>query len=181
VIPRRRPAMPINWGRLKQKLDAERASRKIRMTICIAAICQHKGHTAIVLCADYRSTRGDYIKADDTHKIWHFGKGGAILFAGDVDPGWEFCGRFSSLVFREFNAIKKPKGDEDLRIGEYLAKARELARKFKRDRANHVLGTMFGIGLDEFYSKCSTFSPQRSDDIFAVIKNTDLGAEFLVA
>jgi hypothetical protein len=39
----------------------------------------------------------------------------------------------------------------------------------------------FGLSLDDFYSKSSTFSPQRSDEIFDAIRKSDLGAEFLVA
>ena len=93
MIPFRRPGTPIEWTRLKRRWDEER--QRAPVTICIAAVCKHEGANAVVLCADYQGTRGEFIKADDTHKLWHFHVGsGAIAFAGDTDAGGEFFRRF---------------------------------------------------------------------------------------
>jgi hypothetical protein len=151
---RRRMPSPRNWDRIKRKLDAQRHERKRRMTICIAATCKHEGKPVMVLCADYQGTRGDYIKADDTYKLWHFREGGgAILFAGDIDVGKEFVRRFTAVT-REFAKIKKTKGDGDmdLRVGLYLAKVRALVREFIKERTAHLIATKYGIDLGAFYS-----------------------------
>ena len=150
------------------------------MTICIAARCRHDGKNAVVLCADYQGTRGDFIKADDTYKFWHFHQGtGAIAFAGDVDCGREFSRRFTAVT-REFQAIKKTKadGDADLRVGQYLAKARTLVAEFKRERIDYAIKSRFGISLTEYYTLEAS---RREPEILRTIQATDLGAQFLIA
>lgn len=62
------------------------------MSIGIAAVCRHEEGFAIVLCADWQGTRGEFIKADDTYKIRTFPNAG-LLIAGDVDAGAEFAAR----------------------------------------------------------------------------------------
>lgn len=150
------------------------------MTICIAARCKHEGQNAVILCADFQGTRGDYIKSDDTYKFWHFHQGtGAIGFAGDVDCGREFSRRFTAVT-REFHSVKKTKddGDMDLRVGQYLASARTLASEFKRERIDFAVKSRFGISLKEYYS---LEAYRREPEILNTIKSTDLGAQFLIA
>jgi len=150
------------------------------MTICIAASCEHNGKHAIVLCADYQGTRGDYIKADDTYKFWHFWHGhGAIGFAGDAACGTEFAARFTSVA-RQFREVEKTKddGDMDLRIGRYVAIVRELANEFKQDRIEFAVRNRYGTSLKEFYELDVA---KRDPAILDTIKSIDLGAEFLVA
>jgi len=155
------------------------------MTICIAGLCKHGKGYAFVLCSDFQGTRGDYIKADDTHKVWHFhGRRGAIMFAGDADAGAEFFRRFQAVAL-EFEKIEKPddEGHFDVRVGEYLAKVRELTVTFKKERADHAISRIYGATLNEFHSRDAPtrFSSKLYDDIADTIKKTDLGAEFLIA
>jgi 20S proteasome alpha/beta subunit len=150
------------------------------MTICIVASCEHKGKPAVVLCADYQGTRGDYIKADDTYKFWHFHQGhGAIGFAGDADCGTEFARRFTGVA-RQFHELEKTKGDGDmdLRIGRYLSMVRDLAAEFKKERIDFMIRSRFGIGLSEFYSLDAA---KRDPEILNTIRSVDMGAEFLIA
>ncbi len=154
------------------------------MTICIAGVGLWKGQKVVLLCSDYQGTRPDY-KAEDTYKFWHFHTGrGAIAFAGDEAAGKEFMRRCTAVT-REFADIEKTRGDGDmdLRVGQYLAKVRNLAAQFKRERADHYIRTKYGLSLDEFYSRNAPerFLPQHCDEIFGGIKSTDLGAEFLIA
>lgn len=155
------------------------------MTICIAGICRQDDGYSFVLCADFQGTRGNYIKAEDTHKVWHFhGRRGAIMFAGDADVGAEFFRRFQAAA-QEFEKIEKPEemGDFDVRVGEYLAKVRSLVSSFIKERADDKLRRIYGVDLQEFYSPSasSRFSTRLYDEIAEAIKNTDLGAEFLIA
>ena len=155
------------------------------MTVCLAGICDHKDGYAFVLCSDFQGTRGDYIKAEDTHKVWHFhGRRGAIMFAGDTDAGAEFFRRFQTIAL-EFEKIEKPHemGDFDIRVGNYLKKVRELTTSFKKERASDKIGRIYGIDLDDFYSVSAPkrFSPKLYDEIAETIKSIDLGAEFLIA
>ena len=150
------------------------------MTICIAAVCRHEKEFAVILCADYRGTRGNYIHSDDLHKIWHFVEGGAIMYAGDSDAGHEFCRQFAVLA-REWNAIEKTEGDGDIRLGQYLAKTRSLVLQFKRARANHVLGTKYCLSLDDVYAPDAQSRLPAYGEIVETIKNVNLGAEFLIA
>ncbi len=179
MIPRRRRPYRPDWNRLKRKWDETRAARRTRVTICIAATCNHKGKKAVVLCADYQTTRGDYIKADDTYKFWHFHEGcGAIGFAGDNDIGMEFMRRFMAVA-REFQGIEKTPGDgdTDIRIGTYLASIRKFTAEFIKERIDHAVRTKFGIGLQDYYAMDTA---KREVGIRDLIKSTDLGAEFLV-
>lgn len=149
------------------------------MTICIAASCQHEGKHAIVLCADYQGTRGDFIKADDTYKFWHFHHGhGAIGFAGDAACGTEFARRFTAVA-KQFHEVEKTRGDGDmdLRIGRYLSLVRELSTQFKQERIEFATKNRFGISLKDFYAMDTA---KRDPDIMNMIKSVDLGAEFLV-
>jgi 20S proteasome alpha/beta subunit len=150
------------------------------MTICIAAHCKHDGRYAIVLCADYQGTRGDYIKADDTYKLWHFHRGhGAIGFAGDVDCGTEFAMRFTAVA-RQFHELEKTRddGDMDLRIGRYLGMVRDLAAEFKKERIDFAIRSRFGIGLNEYYALDVA---KRDPGILNTINSVEMGAEFLIA
>jgi 20S proteasome alpha/beta subunit len=149
------------------------------MTICIAATCRHNGREAVVLCADYQGTRGDYIKADDTYKLWHFHQGcGAIAYAGDAGSGIEFSRRFMAVA-REFHALDKSTGpgDEDLRVGQYLSLIRRFVDEYKKDRIDHAIQTKFGISVKDFYALDVA---KREPEILQTIKSADLGAEFLV-
>lgn len=150
------------------------------MTICIVASCQHEGKHAIVLCADYQGTRGDFIKADDTYKFWHFHHGhGAIGFAGDVSCGTEFAARFTEVAKRLHEVEKaKDDGDMDLRIGRYLSMVRELSIQFKQERIEFAIQNRFGITLKDFYAFDIA---KRDPDILNTIKSVDLGADFLIA
>lgn len=150
------------------------------MTICIAAHCKHNGQYAVVLCADYQGTRGDYIKAEDTYKFWHFHHGhGAIGFAGDVDCGAEFSRRFTAVAKR-FQALEKTKddGDMDLRVGKYLAMVRGEVAEFKKERIEFAVQNRFGVSLKDFYALDST---KRAPEILKTITSTSMGAEFLIA
>jgi hypothetical protein len=145
------------------------------MTICIAGICRHEAVFAFVLCADFQGTRGDYIKAEDTHKVWHFhGRRGAIMFAGDAAVGAEFFREFQSIA-AEFEKIEKPDemGDFDIRVGEYLAKVRGLTSSFIKERINDTLNRTYGISLQDFYSPSgsSRFSPKLYDEIAETVKS----------
>ena len=150
------------------------------MTIGIAMLCEHEDKFAAVLCTDWQGTRGDFIKAEDTYKIQHFDKA-AILIAGDPAAAYEFACRFQNVV-REFNAIEKIKGDVDIRANIYLAKLRDMASLFKRDRANHAIAMTFAVTLDEFYSREAPqrFTTEQYKAISDLIKKTDLGAEFII-
>lgn len=149
------------------------------MTICIVATCKHEGKEAVVICADYQGTRGDYIKADDTYKLWHFHEGcGAIGWAGDADCGPEFARRFTAAA-REFRALEKTTGagDMDLRVGQYLAIVRKLVGEFKRERIDHAVRTKFGMSLEEYYALDAA---RREPGILDLIQSINLGAEFLI-
>ena len=149
------------------------------MTICIAASCEHEGKHAVVLCADYQGTHGDYIKADDTYKFWHFHRGhGAIGFAGDVDCGAEFARRFTAVA-RQFHELEKTKddGDMDIRIGRYLSMVRELAAEFKKERIDFAVRSRFEISLSEFYALDVA---KRDSEILNTIKSVDMGRQFLM-
>lgn len=150
------------------------------MTLGIATFCDHENKFAVVLCADWQGTRGDFIKVEDTYKIQHFERA-AILIAGDPSTAYEFACRFQIIV-REFNSIQKTRGDVDIRTNTYLARLREIAASFKRDRANHAIAMKFAITLDDFYSKDAPqkFTSEQYKEISDTIKNTDLGAEFIV-
>jgi ATP-dependent protease HslVU (ClpYQ) peptidase subunit len=155
------------------------------MTICIAGVCEFAGKRGIIMCADYQGTRGDYIKAEDIYKLWHFHGGkGIIGFAGDIASGKEFVRRLT-VATRAFGEIEKTPGDGDLdlRIGEYLAIVRKVARDFKADRADHHVSVRYGIALNDFYSSGAheRFPSHRYDEIFNAIKAVNLGAEFLIA
>ena len=150
------------------------------MTICIAASCKHNNQHAIVLCADYQGTKGDYIRADDTYKLFHFHQGhGAISFAGDVNCGAEFAHRFTAVA-RQFHELEKTKddGDLDLRIGRYLAMVRDLAAEFKKERIDFAVRSGFGISLKEFYALDAA---RRDPEILNTVKSIGMGAEFLIA
>lgn len=149
------------------------------MTVCIAAVCKHKGKDAVVLCADYQGTRGDYIKADDTYKFWHFYEGcGAIGWAGDADKAVEFARRFRAVAKR-IHALDKSSGpnDADIRIGQYLSWVREFVGDIKTERIDAELRNKFGIGLKEYYALDAS---RRDPDIRDTIKSITLGAEFLI-
>jgi 20S proteasome alpha/beta subunit len=149
------------------------------VTICIAATCKHKGKDAVVLCADYQGTRGDYIKADDTYKFWHFYEGcGAIGWAGDADSAIEFVRRFMAVA-KQFHALDKTHGqqDADIRVGEYLKLVRNFVAEIKRERIDAAVRNKFGISLQEYYALDVA---KREPDIREAIKSADLNAEFLV-
>jgi 20S proteasome alpha/beta subunit len=149
------------------------------VTICIAATCKHKDKEAVVLCADYQGTRGDYIKADDTYKFWHFYEGcGAIGWAGDADSAIEFVRRFMAVA-KQFHALDKTPGqqDTDIRIGEYLKLVRSFVAEIKRERIDAAIRNKFGISLQEYYALDAA---KREPDIRETIKSVDLNAEFLV-
>src|SRR5580704_2024091 len=183
MTPRHRPTFQPDWHRLKRKWDADRSGRRSPVTICIAAVCEHEGELAVVLCADFQGTRGDYIKADDVHKLWYFYKrNGAILFAGDPDTGREFCRRYL-LLEREFDALEKVKDDEDIRASEYLAKTKALVAKFRRERADDALRLKYSLGLDDLYAPNSAtrFSSSLYGEMVELVKTTNIGAEFIIA
>lgn len=149
------------------------------MTICIAATCKHEGKDAVVLCADYQGTRGDYIKADDTYKFWHFYEGvGAIGWAGDAANAIEFVRRFMAVA-KQFHALDKTPGqqDTDIRVGQYLKWVRDFVGDLKRERIDATVRNKFGIGLQEHYAMDAA---KREPDIRDTIKSIDLGAEFLI-
>lgn len=149
------------------------------MTICIAATCKYEGKDAVVLCADYQGTRGDYIKADDTYKFWHFYEGcGAIGWAGDADSAIEFVRRFMAVA-KQFHALDKTPGqqDTDIRVGEYLKLVRNFVAEIKRERIDAAVRNKFGISLQEYYA---LDAEKREPDIRETIKSVDLNAEFLV-
>jgi 20S proteasome alpha/beta subunit len=149
------------------------------MTICIAATCRYKGKEAVVLCADYQGTRGDYIKADDTYKFWHFYEGcGAIGWAGDAASAIEFVRRFMAVA-KQFHTLDKTPGqqDTDIRVGQYLKLVRDFIGDLKRERVDAAVRNRFGIGLQDYYAMDAA---KREPDIRETIKSIDLGAEFLI-
>lgn len=176
----RRPHPPNrDWNRLKRKWNETRAARRRRVTICIAATCQYKGKDAVVLCADYQGTRGDYIKADDTYKFWHFYEGcGAIGWAGDADKAIEFVRRFMAVA-KQFHELDKTPGqqDTDIRVGEYLRLVRSFVAEIKKERIDAAVRNKFGISLQEYYALDAA---RRESDIRDTIRSIDLGAEFLI-
>lgn len=153
------------------------------MTICIAAVCEHEGERAVVVCADFQGTRGDYVKADDVHKLWYFyERNGAILYAGDPDIGREFCRRYLPLE-REFEVLEKVKDDEDIRASEYLAKTKALVAEFRRERADNALRLKYSLGLDDLYAPnaATRFPSSLHSEMLELVKTTDIGAEFIIA
>jgi ATP-dependent protease HslVU (ClpYQ) peptidase subunit len=180
----RSPTLPdaAHWLRDARRRDDERrAIRRHSVTLGIATLCKHEDKFAVVLCADWQGTRGDFIKADDTYKIRHFDKA-AILLAGDPDVGAEFAARFEAIS-REFNAIEKVPNDLDLRMGTYLSKLRNLTGTFISERADHAIWTKYAMRLSDFRSKdaISRFSIRTYDDIDKTIRDTNLASEFVVA
>jgi ATP-dependent protease HslVU (ClpYQ) peptidase subunit len=134
---------------------------------------------SVVLCADYQGTRGDYIKADDTYKFWHFYEGcGAIGWAGDADSAIEFVRRFMATA-KQFRAIDKTSGQEDadIRVGQYLTLVRDFVAQIKRERIDAEIRNKFGINLQEYYALDAA---KRDPDIQKAIKSIDLGAEYLI-
>jgi hypothetical protein len=57
------------------------ASKKKRMSVCIAAICQENGEPRIVLCSDTRLSATGFGSSDGTRKIFALGYGWLILLA----------------------------------------------------------------------------------------------------
>jgi ATP-dependent protease HslVU (ClpYQ) peptidase subunit len=151
------------------------------MTVGIAAVCKHGEEFAVVLCADWQGTRGDFVKASDTYKMRHF-PDAAVLISGDVDAGAEFAAMCHEIV-AEFNAIEKPDGDFDARVGRYLDRLRKAAQAFKRSRADHKIQTKYAISLADFYSSGikEKLSERRYDDIANDVYETDLGGDFIFA
>ena len=90
------------------------------MTLCIAAICEHKGEHAIAMCSDSQATHGDYFKSQDEYK-WRFEGGFVTLLSGKVSAADELIATLAPIL-REFDRAGKPTGDFDLRITAFIQK-----------------------------------------------------------
>ena len=149
------------------------------MTIGIAAICQHEGEQVVVFCSDWQGTRG-FVKSDDVYKMEHF-PNVPVLVSGDEGPSKELAVDVG-MAMQKFNAEPKPTGDLDLRIGAYMAELRRVSADRKRIRTDHLLKRLYGISLDEFYTRGQNIlTPAHYDRVFRDVTATGLGAELLLA
>ncbi len=149
-----------------------------KVTVCIAAVCTFEDGPAVVICTDKQGTRG-FVKADDTYKLKHF-PNTTILISGDEAAANEFAAALA-VPIREFNTIDKSPGDMDLRIGGYLESTREVVRKFRRSRAEHIVSMRYGITLSEFYQKGhGYFQPGEYERTLLDIQTGKMPGEFVI-
>jgi len=122
------------------------------MTLCIAAACRHEGQAAVVTCADWQIT-GPSTAAEDYYKLRHYPHA-TVMISGELGAADSFCFDLYE-VLTELDEIAGSKSDFEPRIGQYLAKLREVAVRRKRLRAEHHVAMNYGISLDRFYKKGS--------------------------
>ena len=120
------------------------------MTVCIAALCQHKGKPRIVLCTDWRGET--YLGASETSdKLRLLPNGWVALLAGDLNRAEELVALYESHL------AKKDRFADDNELFTFMKRPAEI---FKESLADSYIRQSLGISYREFLDRSDKIPPE---------------------
>jgi 20S proteasome alpha/beta subunit len=180
AVPKAVAMMPLGiWPRHRDRQGPLEQIGRPRVTIGIAAECQHDGKHAVVMCCDWQGTMEDFVKSDDVYKF-RFEANSTMLIAGEPSAADEIVALLTP-VLRKFDALDKVAGDFDLRLNAFLADLRGVAQKRKDAMVDHYLSMRYNLPFEKFYKEAGKFLPSTDfTHILEEIKYVELGASVLI-
>ena len=174
-----RPVYRIFW-RISlgdNRLDSSDAACHAEpMTVCIAAVCQHKGQGAVVLCCDWQGTQGQLIKAENTDKILSFGPMSAMI-AGHDEDAKELAIKCSRAL-KHFSSTTESAGDDyDLVTDQFLSAIRKVVDDQKQEMVRRFIMQRYALTPDVFWNNARG---KRYEAMTDEIRDIGLGGSLIL-
>ncbi len=151
------------------------------MTLCIAGECEHDGIPAIVMCCDWRGTRGstyqELVGSDDVYKMRDVFGMSALLAGSETEA--------DRLLVASESAIQKfcgstPSPDSDLIMDELLRDLEKAAASRKKKIIEHFVEINLGISYAELRATERSRLTDYQEIIWRRIEELTLGADVII-
>ncbi|MGB8412460.1 MAG: hypothetical protein WCE23_06505 [Candidatus Binatus sp.] len=137
-----------------------------RVTLCIAATCEHKGKPCIVFCSDRKIVQGD-VSSETGDKLSWFIPRWPILYAGTISRAHELID-----VYR--TELKRAKFKKSTIFDEFKRPPWIYKDKLLEDRSRKAAG----LAYKEFLAQKSAFTD--FDKLLAFITDSDIECELIL-
>lgn len=133
------------------------------VTVCIAAICKHKGEPRIVLCSDWKGEVEGLAGSETTDKLRRLPKGWMALMADKISRATELVAYYETAI----GAMSDCVGDKPL-----FSAMRKPAQEYKAALIDDYIRQMLGISYETFRAQAehlpADFVSARMGEVSAI-------------